>query len=415
MATDFQLEEEKRRKTVEESSIPEQVTSSPERLNKREISDDEIDLRDVILPFWNKRFFILKVTAVFLVIGVIWYILSPEEYQASTRLMNESAGGGSSAASGLMQRFGLNIPGGGDGSGGNISAALYPDIVSSTPFLVHIIDNKVYFAEVDSSLSVYDYFTKVKGTPATDIIRSWTIGLPGRVIRWITGPSRHSDLPVTLPEIREQGDDLKHNLDDALIEEPKEPLLALNRSQIGVINQLKGRINVQSSGSIINVNVRMPDPMAAAALTKVTVNYLTDYIIKYKTEKVRSDLKFVQERYEEAKERFVLAQNELASFRDRNMNVVSARARTEEQRLQNEFDLAFSVYNSLAQQLEQSKIKVQEERPVFSVLEPVQVPINSTEPSMSKIVGVAVFFGIFIGFGWILWGIISTRIKLMLR
>lgn len=375
---------------------------------KRELADDEIDLRELIMPFWEKRFFILKITGIFLAIGIIWYILSPEEYQANTKLMNES-GGGSSAASGMMQRFGFNIPTG-DGGGAGISAALYPDIVSSTPFLVHIIDNEVYFAEVDSTLSVYNYFRNVKGTPATDIIKSWTIGLPGRLIDWIAGPNKNVNLPVTLPP-KPKTDST--GIVDMMPEEQEEknPIISLNRSQIGVINQLKGRINVSSGGSTISVNVKMPDPMAAAALTEVTVEYLTKYISDYKTEKVRDDLKFVQERYAEAKERFSEAQNKLAAFRDRNMNVVSARAKTEEQRLQNEFELAFGVYNSLAQQLEQSKIKVQEERPVFSVLEPVQVPINSSEPSMTKMVGVAGFLGIFVGFGWILWGVIRKRLR----
>jgi len=38
--------------------------------------------------------------------------------------------------------------------------------------------------------------------------------------------------------------------------------------------------------------------------------------------------------------------------------------------------LAFNVYNSLAQQVEQAKLKVQEQTPVVSVLQPVQVPVD---------------------------------------
>ncbi|MDZ7808047.1 MAG: hypothetical protein U5K71_13160 [Gracilimonas sp.] len=66
-----------------------------------------------------------------------------------------------------------------------------------------------------------------------------------------------------------------------------------------------------------------------------------------------------------------MAQIALADFRDSNQGALTNRARTQEQQLQSEYDLAFNLYNGLTQEYEQAKLRVQEETPVFKVLQPV--------------------------------------------
>ncbi len=70
----------------------------------------------------------------------------------------------------------------------------------------------------------------------------------------------------------------------------------------------------------------------------------------------------------------------LAVFDDKNQNVVTSLAKTERQKLQYDYDLAYEVYKSLAQQLEEGKIKVKEETPVFTIIEPIVIPIQKSEP-----------------------------------
>ena len=74
------------------------------------------------------------------------------------------------------------------------------------------------------------------------------------------------------------------------------------------------------------------------------------------------------------------AQQKLAVFDDKNQNVVTSLAKTERQKLQYDYDLAYEVYKSLAQQLEEGKIKVKEETPVFTIIEPIVIPIQKSEP-----------------------------------
>ena len=105
---------------------------------------------------------------------------------------------------------------------------------------------------------------------------------------------------------------------------------------------------------------------------------------------------FVQERTDEAKAAFYKSQNALARFKDENRNINTSALHSEEQRLQAEFDLNFNLYKSLSQQLENAKIKVKENTPVFDILEPVKVPIERSEPKRFRIVFVYTVTGIFI-------------------
>ncbi|MFW5720911.1 MAG: GNVR domain-containing protein, partial [Bacteroidota bacterium] len=153
----------------------------------------------------------------------------------------------------------------------------------------------------------------------------------------------------------------------------------------------------------------------AAQIAQYAVEYLTDYITDYRIQKAQKDLEFVKERYEEKKIEFERAQLNLARFRDANRNIVSAAAQTEEQRLQDQYNLAFNVYNGLAQQLEQARIKVQEETPVIKVLEPVSVAVERSKPKRGLVLIISIFLGGFLGvsivFGEIIWANFKQQIK----
>jgi len=144
----------------------------------------------------------------------------------------------------------------------------------------------------------------------------------------------------------------------------------------------------------------MTDPQLAAKMADFTIQELTRYLVEYRTEKVLRDLHFVEEQLAAAEERFENAQMELANFMDSNRGTLTSRARTEEQQLQSEYDLAFSLYNGLTQQYEQAKLRVQEETPVFKVLNPVQVPV-SDETSGGMILIVFVMLSVIVSIGWI--------------
>ena len=227
------------------------------------------------------------------------------------------------------------------------------------------------------------------------VITKYTIRLPWTIVGWF----RSDDKDDQSSSEHQIFTDISH----------------LSQKEFGVLKSLRNGINAsmdQRTG-VITISAEFSDPFISAQIADFAVNYLTDYITEYRIEKAQKDLQFVKERHAEKEREFYLAQHSLAQFRDANRNIVTAAARTEEQRLQDQYNLAFNVYNSLAQQLEQSRIKVQEETPVIKTLEPVQVPNERSKPRRSLIMVISVFLGGFIGvgvvFGRLIWGNIRSQ------
>ena len=107
---------------------------------------------------------------------------------------------------------------------------------------------------------------------------------------------------------------------------------------------------------------------------------------------------------DETSQKFEEAQQRLASFRDRNKNVSLATAKAEEERLTSQYNLVYGVYSELSKQLEQSKIQVKQETPVFTIIEPISVPTKKSKPNRPLIL----FLGILLGG---IFGVASVSVK----
>ncbi len=110
---------------------------------------------------------------------------------------------------------------------------------------------------------------------------------------------------------------------------------------------------------------------------------------------------FVEQSYEDAKKDFIEKQTNLAAFVDANRGLASAMARATEERLRNEYNIAFTVYNELAKQREQAQLAVRKTTPVLTVVNPVVVPVEKSAPRRGIILVVFVFLGLIIAIGWV--------------
>ena len=347
--------------------------------------EDEIDLLELAKTIWNKRMFIIKVVALGAVVGVLAALLSPKEYKSTATLMPEYSTESQGGASGLLRQYGglLGISGGSYNSNSNaIRVDLYPNIVQSTNFQLKLMDQPFYFSDIDAEASLFDYYIELNSPGVLGILAEYTIGLPGKILGAIL-PKK--DLMTTMPG------------------EAKESMvLNLSKDEVEVIKILRQKItaSLDEESGIVSVSVTLPDNVAAAAVTEYTITELTEYLTEYRTEKVLRDLIFVEEQLATAEARFEEAQLTLAEFRDSNQGTLSAKAQTVEQRLNSEYQIAFNVYNSLTQQYEEAKLKVQEETPVFKILEAVQVPLED-ETSGAMILLVFIMLSGIGSIGWI--------------
>lgn len=355
-----------------------------EEINKNnQAVDDEIDLIALAKTLWDSRKFIIITVAIFMVLGVAVALLTPKEYTASTTVVPQISdsksklGGLSSLAA--MAGFNLN-----DMTGGNtqLSPMVYPQILNSVPFQLELMNTPFHFPGQQDSLSIYTYYTEVKETGFLEGLKKYTIGLPGIIIKAIKGEQVAND-PMT--NDFSPGD-----------------YITLSKEQEQIRKMLSEKVNleVNDKDGFLTLSASTLDAELAAQVTTKALQLLQRYITTYKIEKASAQLKFIEERYSDNKAEFEAAQNALAQFRDKNKNVTSALALTQQERLQSNYQLAFDVYSGLAQQLEQAQIQVKEDTPVFSVLKPVTVPLEDNASGLITLV-IFTFLGAVIAVGWV--------------
>ncbi|MGC6422878.1 MAG: GNVR domain-containing protein, partial [Flavobacteriaceae bacterium] len=127
-----------------------------------------------------------------------------------------------------------------------------------------------------------------------------------------------------------------------------------------------------------------------------------EQVIAYKLEKLNDNLLFTQKQYTQKQKEFESLQDRLALFKDRNQNISSSRFQSQLQRLQSEYDIALSVLQELAKQLETTKLQVNRDTPIFTVIEPVIVPHEREQPKRKLIVLIWTFLGGVLSCGWVL-------------
>ncbi|MGB3849360.1 MAG: Wzz/FepE/Etk N-terminal domain-containing protein [Tunicatimonas sp.] len=375
------------------------------------VEEDEIDLAELARQLWARRRVVWITMGVVFLIGLLVALVSPEEYEANVVLMPQSSDASGGIGSGLLRQFGglasLGLGGAGGNSGGTLSPSLYPEITQSTPFFLDIMDKELYFATLDTTVNFTQYFGEIERPGLLDYLKTYTIGLPRLLINLpVRFINLFRDSPTVPVLVRPSQTD--STATDSVTQAP----LRLTSRQRGVMNKLKERISTTiEENSTVKIAVQMPDPLVAAEATEMAADYLTNYILEYRTEKAQQDLRFIQAQHDDKKARYAAIQRRLARFRDRNMNMISETALIQQQQLEAENQLALGLYESLAQQLEQAKIKVQEETPVFKVLEPIQVPLSPSSPNRELILILSLFVGLFLGLGIVFLLILYSNMK----
>ena len=351
--------------------------------NKVRPEEQEIDLVEVIRKLWRNRKLILKVTVCFMILGVLVALFSPKVYTAGSTLVPQSGEKNVSGnLSGLASMVGINL---GSMSGGEVlSPKIYPKIIASVPFQKELMNTALTFEEIDHPVTLFDYYTNdtYEKFSLIGFIKRYTIGLPGVIMEAIRGKDTTSIVPTGA---------------NSLIQ-------YMTKDELEVSKKLKDIIslNVNDKDGYVQLSAELPEPLAVAQLAQQAQALLQKYITEFKLEKVASNLKFVEDRYNETKNDFEEKQKELARFQDRNKNFSSAMAKIEEERLTAEYTLANNVYNELAKQLEQAKIAVKETTPILTVVDPVVIPNERSKPKRALICILFTFLGGFAGIGVVL-------------
>ena len=363
-------------------------------LVKEEMSPEEeewgIDIIALLKSLWEGRKTIIICTGVFVVLGLVAALTMKRTYSVTTVMVPQvSSGGGSSSLSSLASLAGINLSSG--ATGGELAPVVYPQIVSSVPFRRELINEPLHYAEADSAVSMLTYYTEIAKPSVMDGILKYTVGLPGVIMGAIRGEKE----PLVLPT--DGADD--GGMKPLVIGEDEEKVLKAVGNAVSLA--------VDKKDGYLTLTVDGTEPIMTAELALKAQQLLQEEVTRFRVEKSRSDLEYIQARYDEVKKETELYQEQLASVTDRSQDVTTTRARIGRDRIQAKYNLSNSIFTDIAKQLEQAKMQVKMDTPVFTIIQPVAVP---TQPSNSRARTLIVwtFLGIVLGCGIVLgkeyWG-----------
>ncbi len=344
-----------------------------------------LDLKTILQKIYQGRKTIYRAMAIAFVVGVFLVILTPKTYQTKVVLLAESnaknGGGGLLGQLGSMSNLnvgdliGLNIN---SSSNEALTSDLYPDIVKSTPFLLDLLQQKITYPGNGKLMTVAEYLRKYASpSPA---------GIPGYILGKITGSSKKN------PEIK------KYTTGVLKLTKQQNDLLKTLKEMITVTVQNQEGKLLKKKSKIFSLTVEAQNPEISALLADSVMNCLKRYVVDYNTRKATKDLEFIKARYDDARQNYYLAQKRLANYSDSNNNVILKSVAVKKERLTREFNLAATIYTSLAQLYEKAKIRVQDHTPVFTVIEPPKVPLRKSAPKTTLILIGLLLVGAFIGF-----------------
>lgn len=348
--------------------------------------EEEIDIMALVRTLFKEWKFIFKWCAVAAVIGVIAALSAVSTFTVTTKMSPETVGkSGGGSLSSLASLAGINL--GSMSTSDAISPDLYPELVSSVPFLTELFTMPVeaeYKGE-PVKCNYYEYLLNCGKSPWYSYVTSF----PGKALGAVFG--------LFGPKEEKEPKGFK-KLGDV---DPSH----LTKIQERIINAMRHNITIATDKKTYVITLSVTDQNAEIAnqLAETIVDNLVEYIAAYRTEKSRKDLAYYEQLYGEAQKDYFDAQQKYASYVDRNQGLVRQSVMTEQERLQNEMQLKYQLYNSCAQQVQMAKAQVQRETPVCTVLVPPTVPLKDNE-SGAKTLAVFVFLGLCLSAVWVLWG-----------
>ena len=356
----------------------------PSVSNEPKTDEMEIDLMEILRKIIAIRKTLYKADGIGLIIGIIVALSVPKKYTVGVTLSpemgNSKSNGGLASMAASFLGAGMSMSG--DGSDA-LNASLSPDIVSSTPFLLELLSMNVPVDSEESEKIDLGSYLDSQSSPWW----SYIMEFPGVAISGVRSLFSSED------ESSSQRNKKYGTIE--LTEEEDKKITSLKKNITAVMDK---------KTAITNVSVTLQDPKVAAVVADSVVHKLQEYIIGYRTFKAKEDCDYLEKLFKERQEEYYAAQKKYADYVDTHDNLILQSVRAEQERLQNDMNLAYQVYSQVANQLQVARAKVQEEKPVFAVVEPAVVPQQPSGTSRKMYVIIFVFLSVATVIVWKLFG-----------
>lgn len=336
--------------------------SENEYIEKQESS---IDFGQVFAALKKYKRLYYKVLSITFVVGCILMLSIPNYYKCEVMLAPElSSSGGRNALSSLASSFGMKI---GSGAVGNeaLFPTLYPDLMNSVDFKTSLFNIPVHKKDSVRMMSYYDYLVNEQKSPWWNYVFSAPFKL----------------VAMLLPK------------SDSIIDQHHVDPFMLTKQQTDIVKMIDKQVvcDVDQKTMVITIEVTDQDPLICAMIADTVKVRLQDFITEYRTKKAKIDLEYNRTLFKEAKERYDKARRLYASFADANQDMILQSARTKLIDLENDMQLKYNAYTTVANQLTAAEAKVQEETPAFTTIQSATVPVKKAGPARAKILLIFLF------------------------
>ena len=340
--------------------------------------EDEIDIVELLKKVYKEKKLIFKYSIISSIAGIIFALFQPNQYTASTTFipqLSSDVKSGSSSLSGLASLAGINL-GGMEGSS-EFPPTLYPKVVESVPFRLDLLSSNIQVN--NEELILRDYFLENENSfNLLGTVKKYTIGLPSLILNFFRNDEKSLSNTSSIYSLTEEDHKLFKKLSD---------VFSLS------INDKEGFITM----SFVDENKKV-----AAQVAQTAETLLQKKIIEFKVKSSKELLDFITTQYNEKKKAFEKLQDQRAVFVDKNINISSTLFQNKLSRIESELNIAQTVVQQLASQVEQAKLQVNKDTPVFTTIKPVTVPFQKSSPSRSLRVIIFLFLGFVLSSGYVL-------------
>ena len=285
-------------------------------LDKSLNKEIEIDLIDILRKIITYRRVLYKAAGIGLIVGVVVALSMPSQYTVQVTLSPEI---GNSKGSGGLAGLAASFLGNGVTMGETVdalNASLSADIVSSTPFLLEILNMQVIVSPKGGRMDLGSYLDHCSSP-----WWSYIIGFPSLIINGVQSFFK----------------------DEQITDKISQGAIELSKEENDRINFLKNHITagIDKKTAITSISVTLQDPKVTAIVADSIIHKLQEYIINYRTFKAKEDCAYLSKLFEERKEEYYVAQGNYADYMDSHDDLILQSVRAEQERLQNDMNLAY--------------------------------------------------------------------------
>ena len=146
----------------------------------------------------------------------------------------------------------------------------------------------------------------------------------------------------------------------------------------------------------------MPKSNYAANVCVNAREILQEIIINTKIQSAKQNLDYSERQLKSKRVEFEEIQNKLAYFNDSNLNLVTSSIINERDKLEADFSIINAVIIELSKQVEQNKLQVSKDTPVFSIIKEATIPVLKSAPKRTQIVIIYALLGFMISIIFVL-------------